>query len=145
MTRKGLLPAARAVAAVAALALATSPPAGTSGARVPAPFDYDRSAPLELAWGGTVVSHNIARQDLKFSTARRARVAAYFVHPLAGAPWPLVIWTPGRGGDRSEELPDANALARNGVASLLVDPPGPEVVTCDAAEDLAILDRKSVV
>ena len=141
MTRKGLLPAARAVAAVAALALATSPPAGTSGARVPAPFDYDRSAPLELAWGGTVVSHDIARQDLKFSTARRARVAAYFVHPLAGAPWPLVIWTPGRGGDRSEELPDANALARNGVASLLVDPPAPEVVTCDAAKDLAIFTR----
>jgi dienelactone hydrolase len=138
VTRTGLLPAARAVVAVAALALATSPAAGTSGARVPAPFDYDHSAPLEVAWGRTVVSHDIARQDLKFSTARRARIAAYFVHPLASASWPLVIWTPGRGGDRSEELGDANALARNGVASLLVDPAAPEVVTCDATKDLAI-------
>ena len=130
------------VAAVGAVALATSPPAGTSGARGPASlFDYDRSAPLEVAWGKTTVSHNIAHQDLRFSAAKRARVAAYFVHPLAGARWPLVIWTPGRGGDRSEELGDADALARNSVASLLVDPPAPEVVTCDAAKDLAIFTR----
>ena len=86
LTRKRLLSAARWVAAVAAVALATSPPAGTSGARGPASlFDYDRSAPLEVAWGKTTVSHNIAHQDLKFSAAKRARVAAYFVHPLAGA------------------------------------------------------------
>ena len=131
-----------AVAAVGAVALATSPPAGTSSARGPGSlFDYDRSAPLEVAWGKTTVSHNIAHQDLRFSAAKRARVAAYFVHPLAGARWPLVIWTPGRGGDRSEELGDADALARNSVASLLVDPPAPEVVTCDAAKDLAIFTR----
>ncbi len=142
MTPKGPLSVARWVAAVAAVPLATSPPAGTSGARRPASlFDYDRSAPLEVAWGRTAVSHGIARQDLKFSPARRARVAAYFVHPPAGAPWPLVVWTPGRGEDRSEELGDADALARNGVASLLVDPPAPEVVTCDAAKDLAIFTR----
>jgi dienelactone hydrolase len=137
--KKGLLPVARTVVVVAAVALATSPPAGTSGAIGPTSrFAYDRSAPLKVAWGGTVVSHGIARQDLKFSAARGARVAAYFVHPQAGAPWPLVIWTPGRGEDRREDLGDADALARNGVASLLVDPPAPEVVTCDAAKDLAI-------
>jgi dienelactone hydrolase len=135
-------PAARAVATVAAVALATSPPAGTASTRGPASlFDYDRSAPLEVAWGRTAVSHDIAHRDLKFTAAKRARVAAYFVHPLAGAPWPLVIWTPGRGGDRNEELGDADALARNGVASLLVDPPAPEVVNCDAAKDLAIFTR----
>jgi len=127
---------------IAAVVLATSPPAGSSGARGPAsPFGYDRSAPLELAWGKTTVSHRIARQDLTFSTAKGARVAAYFVHPFVGAPWPLVIWTPGRGGDRSEDVGDADALARSGVASLLVDPPAPEVVTCDPAKDLAIFTR----
>ena len=139
MTRKGLLSAARWVVAVAAVALATSPPAGSSGTRgSTSPFDYDRSAPLEVAWGRTTVSHKIAHQDLKFSAAKRARVAAYFVHPLAGGPWPLVIWTPGRGEDRSENLGDADALARKGVASLLVDPPAPEIVTCDATKDLSI-------
>ena len=143
VTRKILPPAARALAAVAAVVLATSPPAGTSGTRRPASlFDYDRTAaPLEVAWGKTSISHNIAHQDLKFSAASRARVAAYFVHPLAAARWPLVIWTPGRGEDRSDELGDADALARNGVASLLVDPPAPEVVTCDPAKDLAIFTR----
>jgi len=127
------------VAAIAAVVLATSPPAGTSGSRAPtSPFGYDRSAPLELAWGKTAVSHKVAHRDLRFSAVKHARVAAYFVHSLAGAPWPLVIWTPGRGGDRREELGDADALARRGVASLLVDPPAREVVTCDAAKDLAI-------
>jgi len=131
------------VAAIATVALATSPPAGTSGPGGGATslFDYDRSAPLELAWGKTAVSHKVARQDMKFSAGNHARVAAYFVHPMAGAPWPLVLWTPGRGEDRSEGLGDADALARNGVASLLVDPPAPEVVTCDAAKDLGIFRR----
>ena len=141
VTRKGLLPTARAVAAVAVVALATSPAAETAGARGPALFDYDRSAPLEVAWGRTAVSHTIAHQDLTFSPAKRARIAASFVHPQAGAPGPLVIWTPGRGGDRNEELGDADALARNGVSSLLVDPPAREVVTCDATKDLAIFTR----
>ena len=110
--KKSLFPAACLVVAVAAVALATSPPAGTSGARGPASrFGYDRSAPLEAAWGRTTVSHAIAHQDLKFSAAKRARVAAYFVHPLAGAPWPLVLWTPGRGEGRGQELGDADALA----------------------------------
>jgi len=78
-------------AAIAAVVLATAPPAGTSGARDPTSlFDYDRSAPLELAWGKTAVSHKVAHQDLKFSAGKHARVAAYFVHPMAGAPWPLV-------------------------------------------------------
>jgi dienelactone hydrolase len=135
------------VFAVGVLATATTAPARDAGlprastntvvARTPELFDYDRSAPLEVAWGRTVVLHDIAHRDLKFIAARRARVAAYFVHPLAGAPWPLVIWTPGRGEDRSENLGDAAALARKGVASLLVDPPAPEVVTCDATKDLA--------
>ena len=69
------------------------------------------------------------------------RVAAFFVHPAGDGPWPLVLWTPGRGGNRTEELPDATALARNGVASLLVDPPAPEVVTCNPAKDFAIFVR----
>jgi cephalosporin-C deacetylase-like acetyl esterase len=52
-----------------------------------------------------------------------------------------VLWTPGRGGNRSEELPDAIALARDGVSSLLVDPPALEVVTCNPSLDLATFVR----
>jgi hypothetical protein len=76
VTRSGLLSAARALAAVAALALATSPPAGTSVARVPPSlFDYDRSAPLEVAWGRTVILDDVARQDLKPGELERIRTA----------------------------------------------------------------------
>jgi len=38
-----------------------------------------------------VQTEKVAHQDLKFSAGKHARVAAYFVHPLAGAPWPLVL------------------------------------------------------
>ncbi len=128
-------------AAVAALVLAAVLPAASSGTPDRSLFDYDRSLPLDVSWGKTTTSNGVVRQGLTFATARRARVAALFVHPARGGPWPLVLWTPGRGGDRTEELPDATALARNGVASLLVDPPAPEVVTCNPAKDFAIFVR----
>ena len=128
-------------AVVAALVLAAVLPAASSGMRGGSLFDYDRSLPLDVSWGGTTTSKGVVRRGLTFAAARGARVAALFVHPARGGPWPLVLWTPGRGGDRSEELPDATALARNGVASLLVDPPRPEVVTCNPAKDFAIFVR----
>jgi dienelactone hydrolase len=76
-----------------------------------------------------------------FVASGQSRVAAYFVHPASGGPWPLVLWTPGRGGDRDENFPDATALARDGIASLLVDPPVSEVATCDPNRDLVTFVR----
>jgi cephalosporin-C deacetylase-like acetyl esterase len=121
--------------------LAALLPAASSGTPGGSLFDYDSSLPLHVSWGGTTTSNGIVRQSLTFAGARGARLAAFFVHPADGGPWPLVLWTPGRGGNRTEELPDATTLARNGVASLLVNPPAPEVVTCKPAKDLAIFVR----
>ena len=93
---------------------------GASGAGL---FDYDRSAPLGLVRGQTIPWQGVLRQELAFNGAGSARFKAYFVHPTSGGPWPLVIWSPGSGGDRGQQLPDALAAARNGLASLLIDTP----------------------
>ena len=113
-------------------AAAATPPASL--------FDYDRAAPLRLGFGKDLNSQGVLSQDVRFD-AVSVRLKAYFVHPRSGGPWPLVVWTPGNGGDRREELPDAYALARVGIASLLVDPPSGELVRCKADEDLDVYVR----
>ena len=61
------------VAAVAAVALATSPPASTSGSRVPASlFDYDRSASRERGWIKTK-NPSYWRRDAKREAMQRSR------------------------------------------------------------------------
>ena len=114
-------------------------------------FDYDRTAPLDVVHGTVTTSGHVVRQKLTFSGDRGKRLAAYFVHPVSGGPWPLVVWTPGNGGDRREELPEASAFARAGGASLLVDPPPvSDLITCNASKDLAtyvayVVDRRRAI
>ena len=86
-------------------------------------FDYDRSAPLGIVSGKTTTSQGVVREELSYLAGASLRLKAYFVHPASGGPWPLVIWSPGAGGDRNEPLPEAVDLARSGGASLLVDAP----------------------
>ena len=125
------------VVAVAACALAVG--AHGSGVARPALFAYDRSAPLDLVQGKATTSGAVVRESLTFTGAGTDRLAADFVHPASGGPWPLVLWTPGFGNGRGVDLPYAQALARAGVASLLVDPPPGTYDTktgCNAAHDL---------
>ena len=68
-------------------------------------FDYDRSAPLGVVSGKTTTSQGIVREELSYLAGASLRLKAYFVHPASGGPWPLVIWSPGAGGDRNEQLP----------------------------------------
>lgn len=86
-------------------------------------FDYDRSAPLDVVYGKTTTTQGIVRQEISYQAAESLRLKAYFVHPASGGPWPLVVWSPGAGGDRRQQLPEAVDLARSGAASLLVDAP----------------------
>jgi fermentation-respiration switch protein FrsA (DUF1100 family) len=110
--------AALSVALGAAVSTA-SPSTGSGGL-----FDYDRTAPLDATfsepvswpvWGGVV------RQTVSYRATTSLRLKAFFVHPASGGPWPLVIWSPGAGGDRRQQLPEAIDLARSDVASLLID------------------------
>src|SRR4051812_29911392 len=117
--RAGIGALAALVAALAALGAG----ARASTTARPTPFDYDRSAPLDLALGKTATSGGVVRQSLTFTGAGTDRLGADFVHPASGGPWPLVLWTPGFGNGRGVDLLSAQSLARAGVASLLVDPP----------------------
>ena len=84
-------------------------------------FDYDRSAPLGVAFAQKVTRAGIVQQELSYQATASLRLKALFVHPSSGGPWPLVIWSPGYGGDRRQQLPEALTLARGGAASLLID------------------------
>src|SRR5205823_5794211 len=47
-----------------------------------------------------------ATETLRFKTI--------FVHPRSGGPGPLLIWSRGSGGDRTQQLPDAVTAAKSG-------------------------------
>jgi dienelactone hydrolase len=110
----------RIVVLVVAAAALWSASSGTTGGPL---FDYDASLPLDAVFGVAATSSGIVRQSLSFEATGSLRLKAILVHPSSGGPWPLVIWSPGAGGDRLQQLPDALAAARAGLASLLIDAP----------------------
>jgi dienelactone hydrolase len=97
-------------------------------------FSYDRRRPLALRLGVTESSGGAVRQGLTFD-AGFGRKAGYWVHPTGSGPWPVALFSPGSDGDATSQLPDAERLARRGVASLTVAPPR-LLVSCRAAADV---------
>jgi hypothetical protein len=97
-------------------------------------FAYDRNRPLKLRLGETKFGGSVVRQALTFD-AGRGQKAAYWVHPEGAGPWPVVVFSPGYGGDATNQLPEAERLAHEGIASLTVAPPR-ALVLCRAATDL---------
>src|SRR3954452_9560668 len=86
-------------------------------------FGYDATLPLNATFGTPTTSDGIVRQPFAYDATESLRLDGIFVHPSSGGPWPLVIWSPGAGGDRTQQMPDATAAAKSGLASLLVDTP----------------------
>jgi hypothetical protein len=85
-------------------------------------FDYDRARPLE------VEAADVALRNLSYADASGQRVEATLVTPARPGRYPgalFVHWyeEPAQNANRTQFLPDALALARQGVASLLVDTP----------------------
>jgi dienelactone hydrolase len=97
-------------------------------------FSYDKARPLALRLGTAQISGGVVRQPLTFD-AGHGRKAAYWTHPEGGGPWPVVFFSPGSDGNARSQLPDADRLARRGIASLNVAPPAP-LITCRAATDV---------
>ena len=97
-------------------------------------FSYDRRRPLALRLGRAQTVNGVVRQPLTFD-AGHGRKAAYWIHPVAAGPWPVVLFSPGSDGTARTQLPDAVALAGRGIASLLVAPPV-ALVRCRAANDM---------
>jgi dienelactone hydrolase len=101
----------------------------------PAPtFSYDKQRPLALRLGPATTTDGVVRQPLTFD-AGRGRKAGYWTHPAGSGPWPVVLFSPGSDGTVSTQLPDADRLARRGIASLTVAPPRP-LITCRARADV---------
>lgn len=97
-------------------------------------FTYDRKRPLALRLGSAQTQDGVVRQPLSFD-AGHGRKAAFWTHPPDNGPWPVVLFSPGSDGNARTQLPDADALARRGIASLTVAPPAP-LLTCRSAADV---------
>ncbi len=101
---------------------ATPPPATPVDPHL---FDYDRTAPLDLQESGRETRDGALVRDISFAGAS-GRVTAYLVAPAAPeSSQAAVLWVHWFGepatSNRSQFLPEAVALARRGVVSLLVD------------------------
>jgi dienelactone hydrolase len=97
-------------------------------------FSYDKRRPLALRLGNAQTQDGVVRQPLTFD-AGHGRKTAYWTHPEGNGPWPVVVFSPGSDGNARTQLPDADRLARRGIASLTVAPPG-ALTTCRAAADV---------
>jgi dienelactone hydrolase len=97
-------------------------------------FSYDRNRPLRLSLGSAEASGGVVRQTLTFDAGRGLK-AAVWTHPEGGSPWPVVVFSPGYGGDETDQRPDADRLALQGIASLTLAPPI-TLLSCRAAADV---------
>jgi dienelactone hydrolase len=123
------------VLAVVVAALGGEAGAGVEGPRGdPSFFAYDANRPLALQLGTTQSGGGVLRQELTFD-AGRGPVHGYWTHPPGNGPWPVVLFSPGFGGDETEQLPDSNGLVRMGIASLTVAPPT-GLITCNSRADV---------
>jgi dienelactone hydrolase len=106
----------------------------TLAAAAPPRFSYDTHRPLNLRLGQVQNNGGVIRQALTFD-AGRGQKAAYWTHPEGPGPWPVVLFSPGYGGDATDQLADAGLLAARGIASLTVSPPR-LLLTCRAPADV---------
>jgi hypothetical protein len=110
-------------------------------------FEYDRSAPLDVVEKKTRAEKGAEVVDLAFHAADR-EVSAYLVRP-EGKPRTAVLWAHSygeRNSNRAQFLPDALALAGDGVVSLLPEGlfPWQESVSEDPEADLRLIVEQTI-
>ncbi len=91
-------------------------------------LDYDRNAPLHLEEAGVQDRGAVKVHDVSYASPKGGRVPAYLVVPEGRGPFAGVVWghwywdnSPMR--NRSEFLDEAVAIAKSGVASIMIDGP----------------------
>lgn len=106
------------------------------------PFDYDVSAPLRFVDHGQVndAKGSISVRDVSFALPSGTTVEGFLVVPDGVAAngttqVPAAVFLHGSGGDRTELLLDAIALAGRGVESLLITSPTTTYSTKAPPED----------
>jgi len=114
---------------------------GVAAAVPPKPslFAYDATRPLDVRLGERQ-SFAAVHQFLTFDAGYGERLTAIYVTPFTGGPWPVVIFSPGLGGGEYDQLPDADVLAKRGIASLTLATPQP-LITCNARKDIRTYAR----
>jgi dienelactone hydrolase len=92
--------------------------------QAPGLFAYDASAPLAVGESSSRTSGGVRTVELTYASPKGGRVPATLVLPEAEGRHAAVVFQHG-GGDarRTDFLPEAEELARAGIASLLVDAP----------------------
>jgi dienelactone hydrolase len=118
---------ALAVAGLAACGGGSKHSAGTTTTAAQAPerltFGYDASKPLDRIDRGIVARRgSITFHDVGF-VSNGEHVDAYVVEPAGRARRPAVVLVHGSGGDRSELLGGALALARRGIVAMTITAP----------------------
>jgi dienelactone hydrolase len=112
----------RVTAATRASTATTTTTATREGPRLA--FGYDRSAPLEFVDHGVVERRgSVAVHDIEYRSGTE-RVEGYLVEPTRpGGRLPGIVLMHGAGGDRSELLGEATALAQRGAVALTITAP----------------------
>ncbi|MDQ7794897.1 MAG: acetylxylan esterase [bacterium] len=86
-------------------------------------FSYDSTQALDVREEAARPGAAHVVHDLTYASPLGGRVPAYLVVPDGPGPFPAIIYVHPGQGDRSTYLPEAQALATAGVASLLIDAP----------------------
>ena len=85
------------------------------------PFEYDKSAPLDIKEVGVINRNNVRIHDITYASPKNGRVTAYLVEPTRRGRFAGVVFGHWGYGTRTEFLPEAILYAQAGVVSLLVD------------------------
>jgi dienelactone hydrolase len=128
MTTLARLTAVLALAALVAGCGSSAPKQSTAGK--PRVFAYDSSAPLDYSDRGRINkdSYPIAIHDVSFQSGGK-KVEAYLLVPRGAKKRPAVVFVHGSGGDRSELLGQAAALAARNVVTLTITAPSHSVTS----------------
>jgi dienelactone hydrolase len=104
-------------------------------------FEYDRDAPLAIAWGRSLARRGISVRELSYA-APGGRVPAILVRPTSRERHPAVVFMHGSGGSRTDFLPVAALLATKGIVGLTLT--SPFAVERDAPETVAAARRLTI-
>lgn len=109
----------------AAVAPALTPPSTLpSGARLEelaAQFAYDASAALAVVERGIALDGTLTVRDIEFTGAKGGRARAYLITPQTSGPHPAMVFVAGSNQRREDIRPDALAVARRGVVTLVLE------------------------
>ena len=113
---------------IASLLFALALPLFGQDAALLAHWQYDQNAPLDIQQQSLQFNDNVTIQDISFASPKGGRVPAYFVIPAGKGRFPAVLWghwywASSDFANRKEFLEEAVALAKSGVASLLISGP----------------------